>query len=636
MEFRGNSWPNFRLEIQARNGYIGVPRLRPPQCGPPTSSGSPGVLEISLAEERAIQFKAELKPIFPYVRRHLRAYLIGFVATIFATAAQLASPWILKFAVESFRRPEGQAHLFGYAVGLVVLAAVAGIFRYLMRQQMIGASRKIEYELRNDYFAHLQRLSPSFYRRVKTGDLMARATNDLNAVRMMLGPGIMHSSSTILIATAAVAQMVSIDPVLAAISLLPLPAMSAVVFGLMKRIRTVFEAVQAQYSRISEKVQENLAGIRIVKSYVSEQREIELFEKHNRAFIEENLRLAKIRGSLVGTIEALAGIGMLLILWLGGRRVISGAISLGDLVAFMSFLTMLAWPMIALGWTMNLIQQGRASLTRIDRIMREKPEIADGPHTDYSIQHLSGGIRFEGVNFGYEPGQLVLRDIELDIPAGHTVAVVGRTGAGKTSLLNLVPRLHDPTSGRVLIDGHDAREIPLSVLRRHIGMVPQDTFLFSDTIRENIAFGVENPDPDRIAWAVKVAHLEEDLAGFPDGLDTMLGERGINLSGGQKQRVALARAVLREPAILLLDDALSAVDTQTEERILANLRQVMQQRTTIIVSHRISAVKDADLIVVLRDGEIAELGTHDELLALGGLYWELYEMQKLEEALEAF
>ena len=565
----------------------------------------------------------------------MKPYLVGFVATIFATAAQLASPWILKYAVESFRFPAKQRHLLAYAGSLVALAAVAGVFRYIMRQQIVGASRRIEYELRNDYFAHLQRLSPSFYRRVKTGDLMARATNDLNAVRMMLGPGILHSSSTVLVATAAIAQMVSIDPVLAGVSLLPLPLMSAVVFGLMKKIRTVFEAVQAQYSRISEKVQENLAGIRIVKSYVSEQREIELFEQHNRAFIAENLRLAKIRGSLVGTIEGLAGTGMLLILWLGGRRVISGAITLGDLVAFMSFLTMLAWPMIALGWTMNLIQQGRASLTRIDRIMREKPEIADGPQTDRSIRHIRGSIAFRDVDFGYEPDHLVLRDIRLDIPAGRTVAIVGKTGSGKTSLLNLVPRLYDPTSGQVLIDGRDAREIPLQVLRRHIGMVPQDTFLFSDTIRENIAFGVENPDPEKIAWAVRVAHLEEDLASFPDGLDTMLGERGINLSGGQKQRVALARAILREPSILLLDDALSAVDTQTEERILANLREVMRTRTTIIVSHRISAVRDADLIVVLRDGEIAEQGTHQELLALGGLYWELYEMQKLEEALEA-
>ncbi len=505
-----------------------------------------------------------------------------------------------------------------------------------MRQQIVGASRRIEYDLRNDYFAHLQRLSPSFYRRVKTGDLMARATNDLNAVRMMLGPGILHSSSTVLVATAAMAQMVSIDPVLAAVSLLPLPLMSAVVFGLMKKIRSVFEAVQAQYSRISEKVQENLAGIRVVKSYVSERREIDLFEQHNRAFIAENLRLAKIRGSLVGTIEALAGVGMLLILWLGGRRVISGAITLGDLVAFMSFLTMLAWPMIALGWTMNLIQQGRASLTRIDRIMREKPDIADGPQTDHSIRDIQGTILFRGVSFAYERNHPVLHRITLEIPPGKTVAVVGRTGSGKTSLLNLIPRLYDPTTGEVLIDDHDARTIPLQVLRRHIGMVPQDTFLFSDTIRENIAFGVENPAPQKIAWAVKVAHLEEDIASFPDGLDTMLGERGINLSGGQKQRVALARAILREPTILLLDDALSAVDTQTEEHILANLRDVMRGRTTIIVSHRISAVRDADLIVVLRNGEIAEQGTHEALLGLGGLYWELYQMQKLEEALEAF
>lgn len=575
----------------------------------------------------------DIQPILPYLRRYRRDYVLGFVAAILATALQLAAPWLLKYAVDSLTRRVETERLAQYALALVGVTLLSGVFRYVMRMRMIGASRWIEYDLRNDYFAHLERMSPSFYQRWRTGDLMARATNDLNAVRSMVGPGIMHMAATLLVAVAAIAQMFSIDAVLSAAALLPFPAISFAVFRLMRRIRHLFDRIQAQYSRLSEKAQENLTGIRIVKSYASEEREIRAFAALNEEYIRRNLRLARVRGSLWGSIEALAGVGMLFILWVGGYRVIRQHITLGDLVAFMSFLMMLAWPMIALGWTMNLLQQGRASLLRIQRVLDEEPEIADGPQTDHSIVQLEGEIRFEAVCFRYD-GSPALEDINLTIPRGASVGIVGRTGSGKTTLVHLIPRLYDPSSGRVLVDGNDVRRIPLAVLRGSIALVPQDAFLFSDTVRANIAFGAPDADEDRIRWAAEMAGLLEEIRDLPNGFDTLLGERGINLSGGQKQRLALARALVRDPAILILDDALSAVDASTEERILRNLQEIMRGRTTIVVSHRISAVKDLDFIVVLDGGRIVETGTHGELLSLGGLYWELYEKQLLEETLE--
>lgn len=575
----------------------------------------------------------DLKSLLPYLRRYRRSYWVGLAAVVFGTAFQLGSPWVLRFAIDALARGGSPRQVALYALTFVGLAALAGIFRYLMRMTIIGASRWIEYDLRNDYFAHLERMNPAFYHRWRTGDLMARATNDLNAVRSLLGPGIMQAASTILVALGAVVQMFSLDAVLASIALLPLPLISVVVFRLMRRIRLLYDQIQAQYSRISEKAQENLAGIRIVKSYAAGSREIRLFAKANEEYVRRNLKLAKVRGALVGTIEVLAGIGILLILWVGGHRVIHGHMSLGELVAFMSFLAMLSWPMIAIGWTLNLIEQGRASWIRIQQVMQEEPEIADGPRTDFSIASLRGAIRFDGVSFSYD-GAWVLRGVDLDIPQGAAVGIVGRTGAGKSTLVHLIPRLYDPTEGQVRIDGRDVREIPLAVLRRCVAIVPQESFLFSDTIAANIAFGTDGSE-EQIRWAAEMAGLLEEIQSFPQGFDTLLGERGVNLSGGQKQRVALARALLRDSAILILDDALSAVDAATEERILRNLRRIMRGRTTLVVSHRISAVKDLDFIVVLDEGRVVEMGTHDALLSLRGLYWELYQVQQLEESLSA-
>ncbi|MDZ7372687.1 MAG: ABC transporter ATP-binding protein/permease [candidate division KSB1 bacterium] len=577
-------------------------------------------------------FFRDLAPLLPYWRRYRRAYLTGLLAVVAATGLQLSSPWILRYGIDALVRKEAPGRIALYALALVAVTALAGLFRYLTRMTMIGASRWIEYDLRNDYFAHLLRMSPSFYHRWRTGDLMARATNDLNAVRSMLGPGIMQASGTVLVALGAVTQMFSLDATLAAVALGPLPLISAVVFHLMRRIRHLYDRIQATYSRLSEKAQENLSGIRIVKSYVAENREIELFGRINDEYVRRNLRLAKVRGSLVGTIEILAGVGILCVLWIGGYRVIRGHMSLGELVAFMSFLAMLSWPMIAIGWTLNLLEQGRASLVRIQQVMEERPEIADGPQTNLSHDRVEGEIRFDRVSFRYD-GPFVLREIDLEIPRGASVGIVGRTGAGKSTLIHLVPRLYDPTEGCVRIDGHDVREIPLGVLRRHVAVVPQESFLFSDTIAANIAFGEPEVDEGRILWAAEMAGLAEDIRSFPHGLETVLGERGINLSGGQKQRVALARALIRDPAVLILDDALSAVDADTEERILRNLRSIMSGRTILVVSHRLSVVKDLDFIVVLDEGRIAEVGTHDELLRLRGIYWEMYEKQRLEATL---
>ncbi len=586
-------------------------------------------VRINLARSSAIK---ELKTLRKYLSRYKKQYIIGAFFVLFTTGFSMLGPWVLKFAIDQLTAGITSQLLLKYAGLLVGVALIEGIFRFLMRQTIIGVSRKIEYNLRNDFLSHLQKLPQSFYQQFKTGDLMARATNDLEAVRQVVGPAIMYASTTI-VSLAAFGIMWQINVELTLLAMIPFPIMALIVWWMARKLHKAYAKIQTQYAAITSRVQENLSGIRVVKAYVQEASETESFKELNRDYINLNLSLAKIRGFMQAAMTFLVGIGSLIVLWFGGRLVILDQISLGEFVAFSAYLANLTWPMIALGWVINLIQQGAASMGRMNRIFEVEPDIKNDQRTDSTIEKIAGEIEFRGVNFSYN-GTSILKNIDLKIDKGMTLAIVGPTGSGKSTLINLIPRLFEPQEGELLIDGRKIQEIPLEVLRRNIGYVPQDTFLFSDTIKSNIGFGVESPSLEEIEEAAVISQIEKDVADFPDQYDTMLGERGINISGGQKQRTAIARAVLRQPRILILDDCLSAVDTYTEEAILGRLREVMRNRTSIIVSHRISTVKDADLIIVIVDGEITERGTHDELLVLGGVYAGLHKKQLLEQELE--
>ena len=586
----------------------------------------------------------KLLPLVPYLKRYRSGLFWGGLCVLFNNGIWILFPQVLRRAINDLHSGVTRHKLLTYSLLIIAIALIKGIFQFLTRWVVIGISRDIEFDLRNDLFAHLERLSFSYYQRNRTGDIMARATNDLNAVRMLLGPAIMYSANTLVFTAGALGFMLAISPKLTLCAFLPLPITSIVIQYFGRRIHERFERIQAMFSDISARAQENFSGARVIRAYVQEQAEIAAFEHANQEYIRRSLGLVRLMGMLWPTLELMLGAAVVIVLWMGGRDVLMGKMNVGDFVAFNTYMVQLTWPVIALGWVINIFQRGTASLGRIEEILSQQPEIADEssgatgapPVHATAVADISGEIEFRNLNFAYN-GTAILKDVSLRIPAGSSLAIVGPTGSGKTTLVNLIPRIYDAEPGAVLIDGRPVRQFPLDSLRREIGFVPQETFLFSDTIRENIAFGVSEEDGeatlDDIKAAAEAANIAQDIESFPEGYNTTVGERGITLSGGQKQRTAIARALLRSPRILILDDALSSVDTHTEDKILNHLREIMRGRTTIFISHRVSTVRNADRIAVLHQGRIVELGTHDELIARNGYYTDLYNKQLLEEEL---
>lgn len=591
--------------------------------------------------ERSANQRVEGSPVrrlLGYVTPYRRSFLLGFVCVIATTSISLTGPWVLKYAIDDLHAGVTMGKVRFYAIALLLLAAVGGIFRFLMRRIIVGASRDIEYDLRNDFFACLQRLELAYFQHHRTGDLMSRATNDLNAVRMMIGPAVMYTSTTALTFVVGISLMLSIDRRLTLLALIPLPLVSVVVRYFGAAIHRRFEGIQSQLSDISAITQENLSGVRVIRAYGQERFEIERFRQANDEYVRRNKGLIRLMGLYNPSMGLLMGIGSLIVLWLGSRDVVAGRMTVGELVAFNTYLMMLAWPMIAFGWVTNLLQRGAASWKRMLEVLDAAPAITDVHTTDEitDVTQIHGDIEFRHLTFAHDD-RVVLDDVSFVVPAGTTTAIVGATGSGKSTVLGLLPRLYEPPPGTVFLDGVDVRHISLAVLRGAIGFVPQEPFLFSASIAENVSFGAraEQGRRERIEEAARVARLDKDIAGFPKGYDTVVGERGITLSGGQKQRTAIARALVTDPRILILDDALSAVDTYTEEEILSRLRGVMRERTSLIVSHRVSTVRGADQILVLHEGRIAERGSHDDLVARNGLYADLYRRQLLEEELAA-
>ena len=589
---------------------------------------------------------SRLRPLFPYLFRYWRSFAFGGLALIVYNAAKAMIPLLIGGATRDIQHDLSVAKVEHHALRLLAVAVVAAITLYLTRQIIIGASREIEFDLRNDLFSHLESQPPEFFQRHRTGDIMAHSTNDLSAVRQLLGPAIMYSANTIVFTAFALPFMLRISPRLTMFAFLPLPFASVLVQYFGARIHTRFERIQAMFSDISAQAEENFSAARLIRAFTQEDAQIAAFETSNQEYIRRSLLLARLMAMLWPTLEFVLGVSLVVTLLVGGHEVLlhnrdpHAGITVDQFFTYNIFMVQLTWPMIAIGWVVNLVQRGTASVTRIHNLMTEAPTITDAAaNTALSETAIAGHITFNHLNFTYPTGPEVLHDITLDIPAGTSLAIVGPTGSGKSTLVSLIPRLYDAPPNTVLLDNRTLRDYPLHALRSAIGFVPQETFLFSTTIANNIAFGVPAATTDagkqllneQIESAARTAHIADEILEFPSGFRTIVGERGVTLSGGQKQRTAIARAILRNPPILILDDALASVDTYTEEQILAGLRESMQGRTTILIAHRVSTARNADRIAVLINGRIAELGTHDELLARNGYYAGLSEKQSLEE-----
>ena len=579
-----------------------------------------------------------LRRLLPYYTPYRARVAAGLLLVVVASALASAVPWLLRLAIDRLRAGVTGAPVWGIAAAMVAIAVAAGAARYYMREWLNGVSRRIEFDLRNDLFAHLERLDAGWYARTRTGEIMARLTNDLNAVRMAAGPAPMYLVNTIFGGLFALAFMLRISPRLTLLAVLPMVFLPVIMVRVGRAIHERFEAVQEQFGHLTTLAQENLAGVRIVRAYRQERAESARFAALNAEYVRRNMRLAYLYGAMQPGFGLIAGLGAVVVLGVGGALALRGAITVGEFVAFGFYLSMLTWPLIALGWVINLFQRGGASMARLNEILDARPAVA----SPSAPRELPGGgagrsLSFRGVGFHYpaaagEAPRWVLRDITFTVPAGATLGIVGATGSGKSALMDLIPRLHDPQEGEVLLDGVPLTALDLGTLRREIGYVPQETVLFSETLSANLSYGTV--DAAAGEWAARVAQLDETIRDFPGGYETLLGERGINLSGGQKQRAALARALARKPSVVLLDDALSAVDTHTEAEILRALRGALAGRTALIASHRISAIRDAGWIIVLDEGRIVEQGRHEELLALGGRYWALLNRQQLVDSIE--
>ena len=578
------------------------------------------------------------------MRRYRRDFFWGGLSIVLSNGIAILFPLVVGMVIDGLNNGVTRRKILIYAGMLLAVTVGKGIFLFLSRLILIGISRDIEFDLRNDLFRQLEKQPASYYHEHRTGDIMARMTNDLNAVRMLLGPAIMYSANTILFSVGALFFLLRISPFLTLVALVPLPLASILVQALGRKIHDRFERIQAMFSDISAMAQENFSGARLIRAFAQEEAQIATFDKANREYIRRGLKLVQLMGMLWPTLEFILGMALAITLLVGGHEVLTHRITVGNFVAFNTYMMMLTWPIIAVGWVVNLFQRGTASVTRIDELLKAEPAIDDA-EADAAIPaelKLLGEIEFRDLTFAYpvdagagsatKPVE-VLHSVSLKIPAGSSLAIVGPTGSGKSTLVSLIPRLYDAERGSVLLDGRPLRDYRLQTLRANIGFVPQETFLFSETLRENVALGVPGATDDEIFRAAEAAHIRKEFEEFPKGFQTMVGERGVTLSGGQKQRSAIARAVLRDPSVLILDDALASVDTYTEEQILNELRRIMQGRTTIFISHRISTVRHADRIAVLKNGSVVEYGTHEELLAREGYYAGLFQKQLLEEEL---